>query len=69
MTNLSNEEISRWMALIEGVQLIEEAAVKKKIDIDRDPSYLKPLALQKYIDERSPALIKEIEYEQMKTVS
>lgn len=63
-----NEDcLARWLALIEGIGLIEETAQKKKIDLDRFANLLKPLALQKYIQERMPALVEEIKHRETRS--
>ena len=53
-------EMSRWAALMLGIDYIDKRAKELKIDLDKDKSCLKPLALQKYIDESTPGMITEI---------
>lgn len=57
----SRIQLSRWMALIEGIEMIDIKARELKIDLDKCPQLIKPLALQKYIDERQPSIMKDLE--------
>lgn len=54
-------QLSRWIALIEGIEMIDIKAKELKIDLDKCPNMIKPLALQKYIDERQPSIMKDLE--------
>ena len=53
-------KFARWTALIRGVGVIESKARQLKIDLDKDKNWVKPLALQKYVDEQTPSTIAEI---------
>ena len=53
-------EMSRWSILIQGVDLIEKKARQRKIDLNKNKTWLKPLALQKYIEEETPSMIARI---------
>jgi hypothetical protein len=53
-------EMSRWVALIRGIEVIDKKAHQLKINLDNDKSWVKPLALQKYIDEETPGTIADI---------
>ena len=53
-------EMSRWYALIRGIQFIDRKADQLKIDLASDKSWVKPLALQKFIDEDTPSCVAEI---------
>jgi hypothetical protein len=57
---LSLYEMSRWSILIQGVDLIEKKARQLKIDLNKNKTWLKPLALQKYIEEETPSMIARI---------
>ena len=63
---LNNDEqmtiysMARWSILIEGVQLIEKKAKQLKIDLNKNKTWLKPLALQKYIEEETPSMIARV---------
>jgi type VI protein secretion system component Hcp len=43
-----------------GIDYIDKRAGELKINMEKDKSWLKPLALQKYIDESTPGMITEI---------
>jgi hypothetical protein len=53
-------EMARWSILIGGVQLIEKKAKQLKIDLNKNKTWLKPLALQKYIEEETPSMIARV---------
>tara|TARA_Y100000310_G_C20564700_1_gene754862 strand:- start:293 stop:586 length:294 start_codon:yes stop_codon:yes gene_type:complete len=53
-------EAARWVTLIDGMQAIEKHANMLKIDLVKGKNLIKPLALQKYIDEATPGKIAEI---------
>ena len=53
-------EMSRWSALMKGIDVIEKRATQLKINLEKDKSWVKPLALQKYIDEETPSMVAEI---------
>jgi len=46
---------------MEGIEMIDTKARELKIDLDKCPHLIKPLALQKYIDERQPSIMKDLE--------
>ena len=48
---MSNEEISRWLCLFEAVNYVASKAEKIGIDIDKNDSWIKPLAFKNYISE------------------
>ena len=51
---------ARWMSLVKGIEVINKKAQQLKINLENDKSWVKPLALQKYIDEETPAMVAEI---------
>jgi hypothetical protein len=59
----NNEKLSRWLALMEGIEIIEQKATELKIDKKEFDSFLKPLALQKYINERYNSIKLELDYQ------
>jgi len=60
---LENKDLlSRWIALMEGIELIETKAVQLNISKARVDELMKPLSLQKYISERFVSIKSEIEY-------
>ena len=58
--SLTLYEMSRWASLMMGIDYIEKRAGELKIDLNDDKSWIKPLALQKYIDESIPGMVTEI---------
>jgi len=52
--------MARWAALIRGIEVIDKKAAQLKINLENDKSWVKPLALQKYIDEETPSVVAEI---------
>ncbi len=52
--------MSRWLSLINGIEVINEKAHQLKIDLSKDKSWVKPLALQKFIDEQTPSFIAQV---------
>ena len=56
---MSEYEISRWMSLIEAVDVIDKKA--KQLGIRGEGiNWVKPIAIQKYIDERTESMLFEI---------
>ena len=57
--DMSEYEIARWMSLIEAVDIIggkiDQLGIKGK-----DVNWVKPIAIQKYIDERTESMLYEI---------
>jgi hypothetical protein len=55
---MSYYELSRWLALVEGVHLIDEKMEEMKLP--EDTNWVKQNALSSYVDERSPGLLYEL---------
>lgn len=55
------EAYSRWLCLIEAIELVCNKAKQMKIDTVNNIDWIKPLAFQKYIDERHESMVDEIE--------
>ena len=53
-------EAARWLALINGIETINTRAKQLKIDLEKDKSWVKPLALQKYIEEQTPSCVAQV---------
>jgi hypothetical protein len=53
---MSYYELSRWFSLIEAVDFIDKKANQIGMD-KKDGSWVKPIALQKYVDERTPSML------------
>lgn len=51
--NMSYDEYARWLCLLEGIEIVSKRVEQlKKRSIGSDIDWIKPLAFQKYIDER-----------------
>jgi len=48
---MTDEEISRWLCLFEAVNYVATKAEKLGIDINKNDSWIKPLAFKNYISE------------------
>ena len=57
------EEFTRWACLIEGIQAVDEKLVAANIP-DTNTKWVKPLAFEKYIQERFPAMLHDVSTEQ-----
>jgi hypothetical protein len=56
---MSEYEISRWLSMIEAVDIIDQKA--KQLGIKgKGINWVKPIAIQKYIDERTESMLFEI---------
>ena len=51
---------ARWMALMEGIDFIDNTAKRMKVDLSDQKKWVKPLAFQKYINERTYGMVAEI---------
>ncbi len=51
---------ARWSALLGGIEIITKHAARNGIDMNDDKTWLKPLALQKFIKEETPVACAEI---------
>ena len=59
-SNQDHSKLARWVCLYEAVNIISEKAEKLgKTSND----CLKPIPINKYINERYPSVLKDIEYE------
>ena len=55
------ETYSRWICLIEAIEIVCNKAKQMKIDTANNIDWIKPLAFQKYIVERHESMADEIE--------
>lgn len=56
---MSYYELSRWMCLIEAVEFIDKKSKQLNIS-DSSNSWVKPIAIQKYVDERTEGMLFEL---------
>jgi len=57
-------EYARWLCLIEAIDLVERKAEELKTDMVSDDFWVKPLAFQKYIDQRLETMILDVDREE-----
>ena len=58
------DELARWACLIEGLEFVADRCEELGVDINSD-EWIKPLAFQKYIDERFEAMKHDLTVEAM----
>jgi hypothetical protein len=60
--NMSIEEFSRWGCLVEAYGFIQKRAEELDVDIEQ---FIKPIAIERYIEERYPSILHDVrcEYE------
>mgnify|MGYP006208833983 FL=1 len=59
---MTTEEFTRWACLIEGIQSVDEKLVEAGVP-DSNTKWVKPLAFEKYIQERFPAMLHDVTIE------
>ena len=67
-TNGTSEEMTietytRWLCLVEALDVITQVAERKKINLNNN-DWVKPIALQKYIDERYLSMLHDVKCEE-----
>lgn len=58
------ETYARWMCLMEAIDVIDKTAKIHNIDLDKRTDWIKPLAIQKYINERYPGMLHDVRVEE-----
>jgi desulfoferrodoxin (superoxide reductase-like protein) len=58
------ETYARWMCLMEAIDVIDKTAKMHNIDLDKRTDWIKPLAIQKYINERYPGMLHDVRVEE-----
>lgn len=61
---MSLETYARWLCLLEGLDVVDQAAQKMNIDLDKRHDLIKPLALHKYINERFHGMHHDVRVEE-----
>lgn len=61
---LNKIEYARWLCLIEAIDLIGRKAEELKTDMVADDFWVKPLAFQKYIDQRLETMVLDVDREE-----
>ncbi len=59
---MDHQTFARWACLIEGIQAVDEKLVNAKVP-DTNTKWIKPLAFEKYIQERFHSMLKDTEVE------
>jgi len=52
--------MARWLLLMESIDIIEKSAEKMDINLDDYKQWVKPLAMQKYINERTQSMVADV---------
>ena len=63
---MSVYEFSRWASLLEALDFITKKGDQLGLDLKKDVKWVKPIALQKYIDERINSVVIDVENEHMR---
>tara|TARA_B100000470_G_C19767818_1_gene381507 strand:- start:14 stop:274 length:261 start_codon:yes stop_codon:yes gene_type:complete len=58
--DMSAYELARWLLLVESIDIIDRKAKKMKVDLDDYKQWVKPLAMQKYINERTNSMVADV---------
>ena len=58
--DMSAYELARWLLLVESIDIIKRKADKMKVDLDEYKQWVKPLAMQKYINERTNSMVADV---------
>lgn len=56
------DEFARWCAFINGLDMIIDQAENLGINIHKSDSWIKPLPLEKYVNEKSAEYVDELNY-------
>ena len=61
---MSNAEFARWACLVEGIQMVDQKLLDANVP-DSNTNWIKPLAFEKYIQERFHSMLRDVEVEHM----
>lgn len=64
VTVMGEDEFIRWMCLVEGMSVISEKCDELELPKD-DNSWVKPVAIQHYINYRYPSMAHDVKVEHM----
>lgn len=59
---MSLEEFTRWSCLVEAIDTISKNCQTRNVNMD-DVNWIKPIAIQKYIDERYHSMLHDVTVE------
>lgn len=57
---MSAYTLARWLAIMEAIDVINQSAEKMNVDLNKYNQWVKPIAFQKYINERTYGLIADV---------
>lgn len=60
---MSIETFARWMCLVEAIDCIQKKCEEEKINMEK-VDWVKPIAIQHYIDERFHSMVHDVTVEQ-----
>lgn len=66
---MSVETYTRWLCLVEALDVIQKAAERNNINLNKRTDWVKPLAIQKYMDERFHSMLHDVKVEEHLYVS
>jgi hypothetical protein len=61
---MSVDTYARWLCLAESMEFINLKAKECKMDLEKTDKWIKPLSLQKYINERFPSMSHDFRIEE-----
>jgi len=59
---MTQKAFARWACLVEGIQAVDQKLVEANVS-DKDTKWVKPLAFEKYIQERFHSMLRDVEVE------
>lgn len=59
---MTEDEVARWCCLVEAVDIIDKKGSQIGMDLTKN-NWVKPIAIQKYIEERFDTMCEEIRHE------
>lgn len=59
---MTKAEFARWMCLVEGIQAVDQKLVDANVP-ESNTKWIKPLAFEKYIQERFHSMLRDVEVE------
>lgn len=59
---MTKAEFARWACLVEGIQAVDQKLVDANVP-ESDTKWIKPLAFEKYIQERFHSMLRDVEVE------
>lgn len=63
IVDMNSDELARWCCLIEAIEVVDKKGSQVGMNMNTN-SWIKPIAFQKYIDERMDTMVEEIKHEQ-----